>query len=75
MVDKYPQTKVRVPQHCMSCGAGYTGGHQIPEQHMTLGLRIFYRCGASLSVAEDLGDGCYMLRFKNCSGLEKSDGA
>lgn len=29
-------------------------------------LRVFYKCGASLSIKENLGDGVYLLLFKNC---------
>ncbi len=64
---KYPKTWIRTPDTCLACGAVYSGGSALVDARMKVGLRVFYRCGASLSVREDLGDGAYLLLFKNCS--------
>ena len=56
----------KVPEYCLICGADWRGGHNAPLQHMELGLRVFYECGASLS-CKDLGNGAYQLLIKNCS--------
>jgi hypothetical protein len=57
---------IKVPEKCLCCKSKWNGGSAIPGDTMEIGLRVFFSCGASLSVAEDLGCGCYMLRFKNC---------
>lgn len=68
-----------VPETCMICGAAWKGGCQVPGARFPKkGLRVFYDCGASLSVIDrekELGheghleDYCYFLRLKNCHGL------
>lgn len=67
-----------VPEKCLACGADWSGGHQLPGKPMKVGLRVFYRCGASLS-ASPAGynwpepydpaayDGAWRLLFKNCT--------
>jgi len=43
----------KVPENCMICGAPWMGGCQVPgERYPRKGLRVFYRCGASLSVVD-----------------------
>lgn len=56
----------KVPKKCLGCGARYLGGHAWMGEPMKDGLRVFYKCGASLSIKENLGDGVYLLLFKNC---------
>ncbi len=66
----------RVPATCLSCGAAWTptpdwkGDYVLPEQKTKVGLRVWYDCGASLSIKADLGDGAYTRLFKDC-GEEK----
>lgn len=60
------EVQVRVPPVCLCCGSKWKGGSQVPLDKFRVGLRVFYYCGASLSVARYMGTGCYMLRFKNC---------
>ncbi len=60
----------KVPEGCLHCGSKWIGGHARPKDTMTPGLRVFYDCGASLSIKEDLGDGAYVLLFKNCRAAE-----
>ncbi len=67
---KFPYPKV--PSQCMICGAPWLGGHQSPGLEMKAGLRVLYRCGSSLSVWKDRGDGAYQLLLKNCHGLENA---
>jgi len=58
-----------VPEKCMMCGAPYKGGHARPGDHMKMGLRVFYDCGASISIFKDCShpeDGCFHLLTKNC---------
>lgn len=62
----------KVPNQCMMCGAEWMGGHQVPGLPMKAGLRVFYRCGSSLSVWKDLGNGAYQLLLKNCFGPENA---
>lgn len=56
---------IKVPAKCLCCGAEYQGGHQLPEKPMKEGLRVFYQCGASMSV-KVLFEGVYQILFKNC---------
>ncbi len=57
---------IKVPSKCLICGSDYMGGHQLPRKEMKEGLRVFYDCGASMSV-KTLGEGVYQILFKNCS--------
>ena len=58
--------KILVPEHCLFCGANWNGGHEIPGKEMKVGLRVFYECGASLSIKEEFPEGCFLLT-KNCN--------
>lgn len=67
----------RVPATCLACGAAWTGGAGKPGDKMRFGRRVFYECGASLSIAGDADEqnileGAYLLLFKNCEGEKKS---
>lgn len=71
-----------VPEKCLICGAPWLGGCAVPgTRYPRAGLRVFFRCGASMSIidrAKELygndpasaayeDDGyCYFLRLKNC---------
>jgi hypothetical protein len=55
-----------VPETCMICGAKWMGGHERPGHRMRPGLRVFYDCGASLSVREGYHEGAFHLLLKNC---------
>ena len=59
-----PETGIKAPGVCLCCGGAYRGGHVLPGDSMKFGLRVFYDCGASLSVRESLGDGYYHLLLK-----------
>lgn len=65
-------TNQMVPHKSLCCGSDYMGGHEVPGKPMKLGLRVFYRCGASLSVHHSAGfDRAWLLLSKNClKGLE-----
>lgn len=55
-----------VPASCMICGAKWIGGHERPGHRMKVGLRVFYECGASLSIKEGFFEGAFHLLLKNC---------
>ena len=61
---------VVVPRNCLVCGDKYLGGHELPDYPMREGLRVFYRCGASMSV-KILDEGVYQILFKNCQATQK----
>jgi hypothetical protein len=65
------ETIIQVPSGCLSCGAKWIGGNARPGDKMTKGLRVFYDCGASMSIKEDFGERCYHILFKNCHGMQK----
>lgn len=67
----------RVPEHCLVCGAEWRAGCQVPgERFPKLGLRVFYVCGSTLSVASRVGElelqelaqceGLFFLRLSSC---------
>lgn len=56
---------IKVPDKCLICGADWSGGHRVPGKNMKEGLRVFYDCGASMSV-EVLSPGIYYVLVKNC---------
>ncbi len=58
---------IHAPEKCLVCGAGWIGGHCSPGDPMQDGLRIFFWCGASMSV-KPVGavDGIFHILFKNC---------
>ena len=60
----------KTPETCPKCGAKYSGGSTAPGDHMQPDMRVFYMCGASISL-KDWGkdDPCVLL--KNCSELEE----
>ena len=63
---------IKVPKNCLICGAEWIGGCAKPETPFPeTGLRVFYKCGASMSIKEDLGDGAYLILFKNCRNEKK----
>jgi hypothetical protein len=59
--------KIRVPEKCLICGAEYRGGHALPNEKMEFGKRVFYDCGASMSV-NALDENTYQILYKNCGG-------
>jgi len=61
---------IKVPKKCLYCGSEWIGGHEIPNKLMKPGLRVFYKCGASLSIRESNDIYCLLL-FKNCGKQEK----
>ena len=60
---------IKVPSACLVCHSLYSGGHAVPYEDMKDGLRVFFRCGASMS-AKDLGDGAWSILFKNCRSVD-----
>jgi len=58
-------TPLKAPSHCFICGSQYSGGHVLPGEKMKDGLRIFFGCGASMSV-KILVPSVYSILFKNC---------
>ncbi len=72
----------RVPTTCPICNADYSGGCSFPGfPFKDKGLRVFYKCGCSVSVVdrakemfghEDYVDNgyCFFLRVKNCGSNE-----
>ena len=58
---------IKVPKTCMVCDADWVGGCAEPgDEFPDVGLRVFYDCGASISIGENLGDGAYLVLVKNC---------
>ena len=61
---------IKVPECCMVCGSKYTGGSQVPQKPFKdKGERVFYKCGASMSIKEmkEYSDTAYyLILFKNC---------
>ena len=61
---------IKVPKNCMVCGADWVGGCAKPEQPFPeINVRVFYECGASISVQANDGWGNYLVLVKNC-GIE-----
>ena len=57
---------MKAPEFCLICGKGkFIGGHCCPGDEMKSGLRIFFKCGSSMS-ATDMGDGAWRILIKNC---------
>lgn len=57
---------LRVPSKCLVCESRWTGGSQLPDKPFRgTGQRVFYKCGASMSIKEEFGNG-YLILFKNC---------
>jgi len=66
---------IKIPDKCLICGEKYMGGHALPNEPFKDGLRIFYHCGASMSVKtlkrpDETGGGTYQILYKNCYGGE-----
>ena len=73
-----------IPEKCQICGAPWIGGCGVPgKRYPKAGLRVFFDCGASMSVidtakewshrgyTEEHDDGyCYFLRLKNCNSKD-----
>ena len=59
------ETRFNVPETCLVCGAEWKGGHEVPGKPMKSGLRVFYLCGASLSVT--VYEEGYSLLLKGCA--------
>ena len=68
--EKIVDTGIRVPPKCLVCKSMWVGGHSTPGNIMSEGLRVFYECGASMSVKKVLAEGCYQILFKNCTNDE-----
>ncbi len=64
---------IKVPENCLACGAPWSGGHEVPGQMMREGLRVFYECGASMSVKNGSVEGVRNILFKNCSTGDNAD--
>jgi hypothetical protein len=64
--------KIKVPEKCLYCGAGWRGGHEVPGKDMKVGLRVFYDCGASLAISEK-EDLFLRLLFKGCIKSEEDE--
>jgi hypothetical protein len=74
MFDMAIETNQKVPEKSLCCGADYLGGHALPGQPMRFGLRVFYKCGASLSVHHSAGvDNAWFLLSKNCFAKEEKE--
>lgn len=58
---------ILVPAKCLRCGAKWIGGHEIPGKPMKFQARVFYRCGAQMSIKRWSEYGCDIL-FTNCQG-------
>lgn len=58
----------KVPEKCFICDSIYIGGCALPgERFPKPGLRVFYDCGASLSIKQsEFNHNVYHLLFKNC---------
>lgn len=41
---------IKVPATCLACSAPYSGGAALPDHVLPPGRRVFYACGAALSV-------------------------
>lgn len=67
-----------ISEKCLICGAPWAGGCEQPgHRYPKAGLRVFYKCGASMSIVGvefgyDLDDDgyCYFLRLKNCNSID-----
>lgn len=73
-----------IPEKCLICGAPWIGGCGVPgARYPKAGLRVFFDCGASMSVIDRykelyadydtslIDDGyCYFLRLKNCNSKD-----
>ena len=62
--------KFTVPEKCPCCGAKWSGGCQVPRKPMPDNARVFYNCGASLSIKRRLERYAITLLFKSCNCLE-----
>lgn len=60
------RNRVKVPERCLICGSEWVGGHQVPNEPMTHGLRVFYNCGSSMSMREG-SLGAFNILLKNCT--------
>ena len=70
------ETNQTVPEKSLCCGSDYLGGHAVPGQPMRFGLRVFYKCGASLSVWKSAGvENAWLLLSKNCCKGEDKNGS
>ena len=58
------------PEVCPNCGAKYSGGSTAPGDELKPDLRVFYICGASISMK--LRPDNKLLMLKNCSKLPES---
>ena len=63
---------ITVPEKSLCCNSNYLGGHELPGNLMKDGLRIFYKCGASLSVYKRGYYGEILLLTKNCCKNEQT---
>ena len=59
-----------VPKYCILCESEWFGGHERPGFQMKEGLRVFYKCGSSLSYKKT-SDGIYKFLVKNCGKERK----
>jgi hypothetical protein len=59
----------KVPERCLVCDSPYLGGHAKPGDNMKVGLRVFFKCGASMSISESKLDpphNSFHILYKNC---------
>ena len=60
-------TRVMAPKECPICCAKWYSGHAEPMTQMEEGLRIWFACGASLSVRSLDDEGySYTILIKGC---------
>lgn len=64
-------TFIKTPERCLVCGAKWKGGASAPGCPMPEYARVFYDCGASMSVEESslFPHEVFHILFKNCGGL------
>lgn len=71
---KRKETKIKAPAKCLVCGAKWAGGSCRPGERMKESYRVFYGCGASMSVKSPLKEydaiSPYHILFKNCCSEE-----
>lgn len=64
---------IKVPEYCLICGSKWKGGSQLPNKPFRdIGQRVFYECGASMSIKEsdvkkvNVPPYFYQILFKGC---------
>ena len=80
--------KFLVPKECPCCGSPYTGGSQLPGRPFKVGFgevkvapwivfkgpRVWYECGASMCISEEIEFGLEVrLQGCNCGECREAD--